>query len=82
VHAFVFCVHGQQGPYELCDAVRGSDHRPVSQAFFLKVNGAIYGSTIGDLIPMKLSLKEVGKGLAMHAWAAKLCCAADFVVFH
>jgi hypothetical protein len=47
----------RKGPYELCDAVKGSDHRPVSQSFFLKVNSAMWGSaSIGDLIPMKLTL--------------------------
>jgi hypothetical protein len=47
----------RKGPYELCDAVKGSDHRPVSQSFFLKVNSALWGAaSIGDLIPMKLTL--------------------------
>ena len=47
----------RKGPYELCDAVRGSDHRPVSQSFFLKINSALWGAaSIGDLIPMKLTL--------------------------
>jgi hypothetical protein len=53
-------VDSPQGPYELCDAVRGSDHRPVSAAYYVKVNGNIYGpSSIGDLIPIKLTLKEM-----------------------
>lgn len=52
--------HLRRGPYELCDAVRGSDHRPVSQAFFLKVNAALDGeAAIGDLIPMRLVLSDV-----------------------
>lgn len=38
----------------------GSDHRPVSQVFYLKVNSAMYGpSSIGDLIPMRLRLSDV-----------------------
>lgn len=50
----------RKGPYELCDAVRGSDHRPVSQAFFLKVNAALAGEkTIADLIPMRLLVSAV-----------------------
>ncbi len=47
----------RKGPYELCDAIKGSDHRPVSQSFFLKVNSAMWGAaSIGDLIPMQLTL--------------------------
>lgn len=46
--------------YELCDAVKGSDHRPVSAVYVLRVNEAVDGpSSIGDLIPMKLTITEV-----------------------
>ena len=60
IEADLLVTYTIQGPYELCDAVRGSDHRPVSQAFFLKVNSAINApDSIGDLIPMKLTLSDV-----------------------
>jgi len=61
VHSLEDCRDSlRRGPYELVDAVRGSDHRPVSQAFFLKVNAALTGETaIGDLIPMRLVVSDV-----------------------
>jgi len=41
--------------------VKGSDHRPISATYVLRVNASIVGpSSIGDLIPIKLSLSEVG----------------------
>lgn len=59
----------RRGPYELCDAVRGSDHRPVSQAFFLKVNAALDGeAAIGDLIPMRLVVSDVSSCLVCDVW--------------